>query len=191
MSANTMNEKETIQQELSSISPKLAGLPKHSPYVAPDGYMEQAKLELIKPICLREMTVPENYFEHLPSKIIQHIKAASTKPKENPMREAIRMNRVVGWTAAASILIIAGIFSMINWSTENGTGEQEQLVEVESSQYWEKEMDQLEEHEIINYLEENGHDVEAALVASFSETNTAESEIDLLLSEEWLKHIEL
>ncbi len=186
-----MNEKENIQQELSSISPKLAGLSKHSPYVAPDGYMEQAKLELIKPICLREVAVPEHYFEQLPSKIMQRIESATTTPKENSKRVVVRMTRVIGWTVAASILLIVGIFSITNRITENELAHVEELVEVKSSQFWEKEMDQLEEHEMIHYLEENGHDVEAALVASYSETNTAESEIDLLLSEDWLLHVEL
>jgi hypothetical protein len=186
-----MHEKDNIEQEIYSISPKMAALPRQTPYVVPDGYMEQSRLELLKPVCMNQISAPKNYFELLPKKILQHIDVSHEVVKESARTVRIRMSAVIGWTVAASILLITGIFSMTNKNTEDKAGEITEIADVKASQFWEREMDQLEEQEMIYFLEENGHDVEAALVASYSEMNIAESEIDVLLSEDWLHHFEL
>jgi hypothetical protein len=101
------------------------------------------------------------------------------------------MTSVIVWTVAASVLLIAGIFSFMSSGKEDALIESNAFAEANTIQSWEKEMDALNESEIIQYLQENGHDVEAALVNAYSESVSSESALDVLLSDEWMTLLEL
>jgi hypothetical protein len=190
MSSKPMSDNNLIQAELYNISPTLAHISSETPYVAQDGYMEQAKLDLLKPIQTSDYSVPTGYFEQLPQQIMERIKFSVPRPSQKPPASIIRMTSVIVWTVAASVLLIAGIFSFISASKDDAVIESDAFAESNTIQAWEKEMDALNETEIIQYLQENGHDVEAALVNAYSESDPSESSLDLLLSDEWMKLLE-
>ena len=191
MSSNPMSDNNLIQAELSNISPILAHISSETPYVAPDGYMEQTKLDLLKPIQTSDYSVPTGYFEQLPQQITQRIEFSANNSTQIPHTRILRMSSVIVWTVAASVLLIAGIFSIMTAGSEDAMKPSDAYAETNTMEAWEKEMDALNEIEIIHYLQENGHDVEAALVASYSETSTSETEIDVLLSEDWFQQVKL
>lgn len=186
-----MSEKKNIQAELLSISSTLSDLTRETPYVAPDGYMDEVKLELIKAMHQSNFSVPAEYFDQLPQQIMDQINLSVPQSNQNDPAQFIRMTSVLVWTVAASVLLIAGIFSFMSSGKEDALIESNALAEANTIQSWEKEMDALNESEIIQYLQENGHDVEAALVNAYSESVSAESALDVLLSDEWMTLLEL
>jgi hypothetical protein len=153
--------------------------------------MEDVKLELLKSIQQSNYTEPAEYFDQFPQQLMQQIEFSNTPSSQKPPARIIRMTSVIVWTVAASMLLIAGIFSFMSADTDNVAAQTDAFAETNTIQAWEKEMDALHEIEIIQYLRENGHDVEAALVNAYSESDPSGSALDVLLSDEWMKLLEL
>ena len=122
-----MKDHQTIQSELSAISPLLAEMPKSNPFVAPDGYFNQFSKRILSKIDeqvtekeelspLLQSLKKENPFS-VPPAYLQEFKVNVT-PKEAKVIPLFNLKAVLKYEAAAAVIGIIATFATLFFSSE-------------------------------------------------------------------------
>ena len=122
-----MKDHQTIQSELSAISPLLAEMPKSNPFVAPDGYFNQFSNRILSKIDeqvtekeelspLLQSLKKENPFS-VPPAYLQEFKVNVT-PKEAKVIPLFNLKAVLKYAAAAAVVGIIVTFATLFFSNQ-------------------------------------------------------------------------
>jgi hypothetical protein len=122
-----MKDHQTIQSELSAISPLLAEMPKSNPFVAPDGYFNQFSKRILSKIDeqvtekeelspLLQSLKKENPFS-VPPAYLQEFKVNVT-PKEAKVIPLFNLKAVLKYAAAAAVVGIIVTFATLFFSNQ-------------------------------------------------------------------------
>ena len=109
---------ETVEQELSGLSPLLAQLRSKETYRMPEGYLEEVSPILAVAKEFNPYTVPEEYFHQLPTGIEEKVaesreeKAGLVKKPAKVVAFGGRRTRLWQYSAAA---VVAGLILTIGW----------------------------------------------------------------------------
>lgn len=112
-----MELKNEIMNELESLSPYLAALPRQHPFIIPENYFEEAEQYVLFaamqsgandlpapfPAHASPFEVPKGYFEEFPGSILFRIKEQETHDDTKKVVPLRRFSRAKVWLAAASI----------------------------------------------------------------------------------------
>ena len=103
---------ETVDQELSGLSPLLAQLRSKETYRMPEGYFEEVSPILAVAKELNPYTVPEEYFHQLPVGIEEKLEQPQEEKKPAKVVAFGRRTRLWQYSAAA---VVAGLILTIGW----------------------------------------------------------------------------
>lgn len=212
-----MDPKKEIQEELSAISPLLANLPKKEAFDVPSsGAATNHAFETILNVNknIVQPSIPSNYFESLPNKIINTIKedeSSATLPSSHPyqvdshyfeqlparIQSRLHKGMLVSmqkyrWGLAVAACAIGLLGLMIfdfngNQNNEPQTNVQPALAMNDAR--LNEALNQIETADLEEYLVEEGHDVDAAVMASLEDDVNAPNETELLTDNDKLNHV--
>ena len=177
-----------ITNELTEVSPLVAGIEPLPTREAPSGYFNELPNSIVSklksldensdPSTILEkadkanlLAVPTNYFEKLNDNILFKIKNSKSSAR-------IISISFIKWAAAACVIGLIG-YSVYNkfffTSTEKENDKEwQQSFKLSKAIIQKNEFDlflnQLDDNAIVDFLQENGHDINAALLASITET---------------------
>ncbi|WP_188933756.1 hypothetical protein [Puia dinghuensis] len=103
----------SVEEELATLSPLLAGVRGIQPYRIPDGYFQELSPILTVARDLNPYTVPEEYFHQLPAEIEAKLPEPQVKKKQG---KVIALGgRRANWLKYSVAAVVAGLILTVGW----------------------------------------------------------------------------
>ena len=167
-----------ILQELESISPLIAKVPRINVFQVPEHYFENLSSHILLKINVlsTSKSVPEGYFESLPDILIYRIRSEAN---------VVSIKKQYPFLKYAIAAVIVGILGLNLFSFFNQQKDERAILLAEANQIiktqsFDAVFESIPEDEIENYLIASGSDVNAALVANVAYNKELPAEIDYL-----------
>lgn len=167
-----------ILQELESISPLIAKVPRINVFQLPEHYFENLSSHILLKINVlsTSKSVPEGYFESLPDILINRIRSEAN---------VISIKKQYPFLKYAIAAVIVGILGLNLFSFFNQQKDERAILLAEANQIiktqsFDAVFESIPEDEIENYLIASGSDINAALVANVAYNKELPAEIDYL-----------
>lgn len=176
------NHNQEILNELESISPAVARIPRDPVLSVPEHYFETLPAHILLKVTDRYDSVPEGYFESLPDRIMDRIKKEQSAP-------VIRFRTSFVRYAVAAVL--TGLLGLALFSAFNNREETDSVLYAEAGKIlasgrFDETMRSLNEEEIERFLSGGGQDVYAALVAQAAYNQELPETFDYIVQENTL-----
>ena len=167
-----------ILQELESISPLIAKVPRINVFQVPEHYFENLSSHILLKINVlsTSKSVPEGYFESLPDILINRIRSEAN---------VVSIKKQYSFLKYAIAAVVVGIIGLNLFSFFNQQKDERAILLAEANQIiktqsFDAVFESIPEDEIENYLIASGSDVNAALVANVAYNKELPAEIDYL-----------